>query len=407
MRNKQFGTLFAAAAVICALVMSCGDKSSKAPAPAAASSGTAQSSLDYSKNKLAISIPLTGNLMQYGVSYRNAIQLAVADFNKAGGLNGVDVALEINDDKGDQREAINLANRIIEDPKVFAVVGSFGSSVSMASAPVYQRAGLPMVSPNTSHPDYPGMGDMMVPISPTAAMEKVNTAQLFSRDFGGKPLAILYQNTDLGVTSNGIIQEEYKKNGGVISAVETFVPGQTKDFTPLLSKIKAANPYALYIDAEYNDTAAIIIQADQMGFGDIRFCGPGNAIKFEFLNLVGTRADGMILSGTTPVYDEKVMAASANLSNYVKDFTRRYNELYPSNPCDGFAGAAYDAAMLAMTAARNVGTADAKTLIQEMLRVPVETVSGLNVRYEGNNIFKDMYVYRVENGAFVGYDVSK
>jgi branched-chain amino acid transport system substrate-binding protein len=345
--------------------------------------------------------------MQYGLSYRNAIQMAVSDFNKAGGLNGVDVTLEINDDKGEQREAINLANRIIEDPKAFAVVGSFGSSVSMASAPVYQRAGLPMVSPNTSHPDYPGMGDMMVPISPTAAMEKVYTVKLFSKEFNGEPLAILYQNTDLGVTSNEIIQEEYKRNGGAISVVETFVPGQTKDFTPLLSKIKAASPYALYIDAEYNDTAAIIIQADQMGFENIRLCGPGNAIKFEFLNLVGNRADGMILSGTTPVYDEKVMAASANLSNYLKDFTKRYNELYPSTPCDGFAGAAYDAAMLAMTAARNVGTADAKTLVQEMLRMPIETVAGLNVHYEGNNVFKDMYIYRVENGAFVGYDTNK
>jgi branched-chain amino acid transport system substrate-binding protein len=403
MKNNKLRIIFVMAAMVCVLVVSCGNKSSKPAAPASAVSG----GVDYSKNKLAISIPLTGNLMQYGISYRNAIQMAVSDFNKAGGLNGVDVELEINDDKGDQREAINLANRIIEDPKVFAVVGSFGSSVSMASAPVYQRAGLPMVSPNTSHPDYPGMGDMMVPVSPTAAMEKVSTAQLFSREFGGKPLSVLYQNTDLGVTSSGIIQEEYKKNGGVISVVETFVPGQTRDFTPLLSKIKAANPYALYIDAEYNDTAAIIIQADQMGFENIRFCGPGNAIKFEFLNLVGNMADGMILSGTTPVYDEKVMAASANLSNYVKDFTKRYNELYPSTPCDGFAGSAYDSAMLAMTAVRNVGAADAKALVQEMLRMPIETVAGLNMRYEGNNVFKDMYVYRVENGAFVGYDTNK
>jgi branched-chain amino acid transport system substrate-binding protein len=397
MKNKEFGILFVVA--VCALVLGCEGKSSKLATSAAVSGG-----LDYSKNKLAASIPLTGNLMQYGISYRNALQMAVADFNRAGGLNGVDVVLEINDDKGDQREAINLANRIIEDPKVFAVVGSFGSSVSMASAPVYQRAGLPMVSPNTSHPDYPGIGDMMVPDSPTAAMEKVSTARLFARDFGGKPLAILYQNTDLGVTNNEIIQETYKENGGTISVVETFVPGQTKDFTPLLSKIKAANPYALYIDAEYNDTGAIIIQADQMGFGNIHFCGPGNALKFEFLSLVGNRADGMILSGTGPVYDEKIMATSTLFSDYMKDFTRRYNELYPATPCDGFAGCMYDSAMLAMTAARNVGTADAKAMVREMLTVPIETVAALNMRYEGNRAIKDMYVYKVENGAFVGYD---
>lgn len=88
--------------------------------------------------------------MQYGISYQNALKMAVDDFNAAGGLNGEDVILEINDDKGDQKEAINLANKIVEEKDVFAVVGSFGSSVSMAAAPVYQRASMPMVSPNTS-----------------------------------------------------------------------------------------------------------------------------------------------------------------------------------------------------------------------------------------------------------------
>ena len=58
----------------------------------------------------------------------------------------------------DQKEAINLANKIIEEEDVFAVVGSFGSSVSMAAAPVYQKASMPMVSPNTSHPDFRGWG---------------------------------------------------------------------------------------------------------------------------------------------------------------------------------------------------------------------------------------------------------
>ena len=52
------------------------------------------------KHTIAASIPLTGNLMQYGISYQNALKMAVEDFNAAGGLNGEDVILEINDDKG-------------------------------------------------------------------------------------------------------------------------------------------------------------------------------------------------------------------------------------------------------------------------------------------------------------------
>ena len=121
---------------------------------------------ETTKLTLAASIPITGNLMQYGISYKNALTMAVNDFIAAGGINDKDVVLQMNDDKGDQKEAINLANKIIENKDVFAVIGSFGSSVSMAAAPVYQKAGMPMVSPNTSHPDFPSMGDMLVPISP-------------------------------------------------------------------------------------------------------------------------------------------------------------------------------------------------------------------------------------------------
>lgn len=91
--------------------------------------------------------------MQYGTSYKNAVEMAVEDFNAAGGIDGQPVELEVYDDKGDQKEAINVANIVIGNPDVFAVIGSYGSSVSMAAAPVYQEARMPMISPNTSHPD--------------------------------------------------------------------------------------------------------------------------------------------------------------------------------------------------------------------------------------------------------------
>ncbi len=360
----------------------------------------------YPKHTLAASIPLTGNLMQYGTSYQNALTMAVNDFNEAGGLDGEDVILEINDDKGDQKEAINLANKIIEEEDVFAVVGSYGSSVSMAAAPVYQKAAMPLVSPNTSHPDFPGMGDMMVPISPTADNERIPAAEVIYENFGGK-LAIMHQNTDLGVTGAEVLKSTYEELGGEVIMVENFVPQQTKDFTPIISKIKAADPDVLYIDGEYNDLANILIQIQQIGLPDVQLFGPGNAFKQEFLDIAGDAANGIILVGTTPVYEQSILENSTEYSDYLKDFTKRYNELYPDTPCDGFAAAAYDAAMLAMTAARNAGTGDPHALVEEMLKAPIEIACGKTMHYEnGNTLIKDVFMYTVEDGQFDAYSTE-
>lgn len=372
-------------------------------------SGGATGEADYTRNKLACSIPLTGNNMQYGIAYQNALNMAVDEFNAAGGLNGTDVVLEIFDDKGDQKEALNIANKIIEDPAVFAALGSFGSSVSMAAAPVYQKAGVPFVSPNTSHDDFPGMGDMMIPISPTAEIEKNNSSGIYLEAFDKGPLAIINQNTDLGVRAVEIITEYYEAGGGSITTVETFVPNETKDFTPLLSKIKATEPAALYIEAEYNDGAAIIIQAMQMGFEDIRLCSTGQMLKPEFLGLVGDLADGMIVCASTPSFEPSIMGTT-DFPDYVVNFVDTYTALYPDTPVDGFAAACYDGAMLAMVSARNVGTADSKVLVEEMLRCPIESVCGLGMHYEtddnspyGNSVYKELFVYQVEGDTFKNY----
>lgn len=410
---KRLISLALAGAMTATLLAGCGGGSSSgaassggsAPAASGAASSAAEpSGPSYSKHTLAVSIPLTGNLMQYGISYQNALKMAVDDFNAAGGLGGEDVILEINDDKGDQKEAINIANKIVEEKDVFAMIGSFGSSVSMAAAPVYQKASMPMISPNTSHPDYPGMGDMMIPISPVADLERTATAKMLYNNFGGKDLAIMHQNTDLGVTGAEILKNTYEELGGKVVIVENFVPQQTKDFTPIISKIKATNPGILYIDGEYNDIANILIQIDNIGLDGVQLAGPGNAFKQEFLDIAGTKADGIVLAGTTPVYLDSIMNGENDYSEALIDFTNRYNELYPDVACDGFAACAYDSAMLAMNAAKNVGTDDPKALVEEMLKCPIDAVSGRDMGYvDGNNVTKGVYTYTVVNGEFKGY----
>lgn len=409
-KTPRILSLLAIVLCLCMVFTACAPKDNETQAPQSsekeeqkAPEVTAEPVATTTKLKLAATIPVTGNTMQYGISYKNALEMAVADFNAAGGLNGQPIELVIFDDKGDQTEAINVAYKIIDDPDVFAVVGSFGSAVSMAIAPVFEEAGIPFLSPNTSHVDFPGMGEYLLPICPVKTTEISTFAKTLVEKLGAKDLAVVYANNDTGVLSEATISDVWASCGGKVVSSENYISGETQDFTPILSKVKEAAPEIIYLTGGYNDIANIILQAEKIGLNNVQFVGPGDVLLQEFLDLVGTSADGIILGGTTPVYSEELLTEEA-FGKTVVDFRDRYNELYTGSTCDGFAACAYDAAMLAMQAAAHVGTEDGMALVNEIESMDYDCVSAVAMHYEnGNTVVKDVCIYTVENGAFTNY----
>lgn len=382
--------------MVMGMVTGCGSSQAQ-DTDGAENAPAAEESTKSLKTKLAVCLPLTGNNMQYGVSYRNAITMAVDEFNEAGGVNGQSVTVEFYDDKGDQKEGLNAANKIVSDPEVFAAIGSFGSSLSMAITPVFEEAQVPLISPNTSHPDYPTMSTMGISISQTAEFEQKSCAEMVSEKFNNASVAFLYQNTDHGVSACENFTKYYEACGGKVVATETFLPGQTKDFTPLLSKIKATNPEILYVSADYTDCAQALLQCEKVGL-TAQFVAPGMVVKQEFLDIVGTKCDGTVLVSGDAVYLPEVIAKS-NYKQSVIDFINGYNERYPETSCDGFAAGAYDAARLLLSALSEVGD-DPMAIVDYVHSLPIDMVSAVNPRFDGAAYCKDIYFYTIEDGAF-------
>ena len=390
------------------------DSGSTATTQAAASEETeaaaeeAEATPTYNKVKLAAPIPLTGANSQYGIAYRNAMEMAVEKFNSEGGLNGTEVVLEVLDDQSDVTQATNLANQIIDDPDVFAVVGTFGSSTGMATAPIYQGAGMPLVAPNISHQDFPALGDLLVPISPTATVEINGVADvLFSCTGEGTTMAILYATTDLGVNVNEILSTRWPELGGEIVYSNSFVSGETKDFSALLTEVIALDPDIIYVSGEYYDVASVILQARQLGCSeDVIFSGPGQCFTQEFLDLCGEEAYNGIYCGTLPAYFEDVITTehySDTMVNFMNDYNERYEET-----CNGFAGNCYDGIMLTLLAAREVGTDDPHALVNEILTYDgYESVSTSHLFFTDYNYAnKELCAYTVEDGHFAVVEVE-
>lgn len=367
-------------------------KASEAPTSAAGNSGNTASA----KNKLAFFLPMTGDQMQYGESLSRGAELALKQYNEA---HGTDYVIEVFDDKGDPTEAVNVANKIVTDPTVIAGMGSFSSSCAMAAAPVFEEADLLLFSPNASHTDFPSMGKNMFSAVMSQKYEGAEFADALIGRFGTQNIALLYQNTDHGVIATDVFSKEYEAKGGAVISKETFVPGQTTDFSPVLSKIKEKNPDLLYVNASYSDCAQILMQAKALNLNCQYVC-PGMALTEEFLKVVGTTIDGTLVLSSVPAFLPSVLETAkldASMQAFVDSYTTEYNEIP-----DGFAASAFDAVNIVLDACAKVGT-DTPVLREEIAKLrDFPGVSGYNMQFnESKEMVKGIYMFQIQNGQFV------
>lgn len=347
--------------------------------------------------KIGFFAPLTGNNMQYGVSFQNAINMKVEEINNAGGINGQQIKIVAYDDKSDPKEAVNIANKIVADPEIKVAIGSFSSSCSMAAAPVFAEAGVMHIGPTASHPDFVNMGDMAFTIAMTMEFEAAADANYAYEKIGGKDLAIIYLNSDYGVSHASVLKEQYEANGGKVIAYEEFIPGQTKDFTPIITKVKQSNPGALFVIADYSDGANIFKQAQNLGL-ECDLIGPGMLIKEEFVDVVGDAAEGLLMLSTLPIYSEE---DRENEDPNKAKFVSKYQDKYDAIP-DGFPANAYDCITLLTEAIEKVGY-DADKLSEEFRNIGrYEGVSGnITIDPETKQVKRDLMVYTIQDGKYV------
>ena len=349
------------------------------------------------KDTIAVSIPITGNNAQYGVSYKNAIELAVEKFNAAGGLNGTPVKIEWFDDAGDKVQATNIANKIAEMPNVFAFIGSYGSTVSLPMCNILQEARIPVLSPNTSHPDYFSVGDMMMPISARADNCFNEVGNVLIKDYAPKKVGMIYENNDSGVENTRVIGAKMTSQGIPFESAP-FVAAETHDFTPIITSIMTSNPDLVVICTTYQSAAEIIMQTRQLGYDKVTLVCIGSAVKPQILGLAGAYGNGVVFCTTQRLYTADILADN-DYGEYVENLYAEYVKKY-NIEFDGPASFAYDAAVLACDAAKNVGTNDPVAFINYCKQLKPELCSG-GAWFEGDEFYRTVYSFKIENGKFV------
>lgn len=348
------------------------------------------SAIGANEIRIAVCGPMTGNYSQYGQAFKDGTMLMAKMVNAAGGINGVPVKIEIYDDKNEQKEGVNIAQRLVADKGVVCVIGHFSSGVCLAAAPVYLREGLVEISPTSSHPDFTKQGNYMFRNNVTEDMEGPASAEYIINKLGKKNIAIIYVNNDWGVTAKGYFTEGVKKFGGKIVASEMFIDGQTRDFTPIITKIMAAKADILFLAAMYTETGMIAQQIERLGY-KIDMFGNSSVYTDALIQLAGKSVEGMRLAAS--YFDED---PSPVVRNFVDSFKKEYGTVP-----DQYAALAYDTCGIVIEALKKSGPDRAKLRDAIAATKDYPGVTGNTTLNEFRDAVKGVIIVKIENGKFV------
>ncbi|MBS7219883.1 MAG: ABC transporter substrate-binding protein [Clostridiales bacterium] len=336
--------------------------------------------------------PMTGDSKQYGDTEKVAVELALEKINgEMGGLlGGRELIVDFYDDKNDAKEAVTIANKIVGEGKYVASIGGFGSTPSMAAAPIYEEAQIINYSPTASHADYSAIGDFIFRNTPTQSLETTAYADYVYNELGIKTVCILNVNDDWGNNIAKIFTERFEELGGQVLSTESYLPNQTTDFTPMISKAKTLNPEAFFPIAYYQDSANILKQADSLDF-DVQMILSSSTLKQELLDLAGDLANGCFLMNCyTPDID----------TERFKEVIGEY-EARTGKAGDAFVMQTYDVVMQLAQAVEEAGTDDPVAVRDVLDGMTYECLAGEYTMNEIGDAVRPLQPIKVIDGAFV------
>ena len=161
----------------------------------------------HAQIKIGFQAPLTGPSATDGKSAQIAATMAVEDINAAGGVLGQKIELVTYDDQAKSDQAIFTANKLIGEDGVKLVVNGSYSASGRAAAPVFQKAGVVMISAYGVHPDITRAGDYMFRLVHLGPPQGAATALYIGKTLGIKKVSTITMDNDYGqATMDGFLE---------------------------------------------------------------------------------------------------------------------------------------------------------------------------------------------------------
>jgi len=336
--------------------------------------------------KIGFNVPLTGFAAADGESALNGAKLAVNQANASGGINGKQIELVVYDDQASPKEAVPIANRLIEKDGVkVAVSGSYSGS-TRAAAGVFQAAGIPYISAYAIHPGITRAGKYVFRTSFMGEVQGRAGALLIGQTMQLKRVVVITLKNDFGKSLAAGFKAE-AANFGIEILNEYEYSIRDRQFGPIVAKVRADKPDAIYASG-YFFTAGPLVNQLRSGGVTVPVIGQEGYDSEQFIKIAGAASEGVIITTS--------LDRDSN-SPETRSFITEYEKL-TGNKVDMVAASGHTALNVVITALRKAGTSNPEAIRNAIAQTQLTAATGHISFNTLGEVRKNVQVQIVRNG---------
>ncbi|MGH7264677.1 MAG: ABC transporter substrate-binding protein [Candidatus Rokuibacteriota bacterium] len=346
---------------------------------------------------LGVIAPLTGSKAEQGMQFKEGAELAVADLNRAGGVLGRQVRLEILDDEGQPKNAVAAAQKLAANRSVVGVIGPSSTASCRAALPILERAKLVTISPSASTASLVTDHKYMYLMSPAIPFYGPLVPRFAQQELGAKKIAIVKVKDDWGLGVSRAAREYAQQHGMTVVAEVEYAQGD-RDFKTHITAVKDKGPDVVILNTHYTEGAIITKQARELGL-TVPIVAQGTNVYPQYVEIAGQAAEGSIgwVDFLASLDDPGVKRAVA-----------RFQEAYGTPPLN-YHITSYDGVHVIADAIKKVGNTEDREAIARTVG-QLRDFSGLvgKVSYDAQRLpVRELFWTVVKDGKWVLYRPTK
>ena len=348
--------------------------------------------------KIAYVGPMTGDYSAFGIDISRGAELAIVDNPE---IKGFAVELVVEDTQGSPEQGAAVANKLAADPQLVAVAGHTFSGSTEAAIPVYEDAGIVMVSPSTTLVGLPARGpNVYNRVAFSDGDQGRLAAEFIYNELGIRKVVVVHDGGAYGQGLVEVMSENFEGLGGEVLGMEAITPGEA-DYSAQLADIATLGPELVYYGGYDADAAVLVTQMAGAGLGDAIFFGCDGTYGTNYLDLSGSASEGSY-STYVPI------PPSDAFEQFKADYEAAYGD--PQGKLSPFSPHGYDSVSVLLYAIDEVSTESdgMLTIPRQALAQAVRSLSGFEgltgplTNYGTGNLAAASPVFMiVENGEWV------
>ena len=268
---------------------------------------------------------LSGPLAGFGKQLKNGIQMRTEEINASGGINGRKLKMVIEDSGYDPKKGLLAAQKLVQQDKIFAMVGTLGTGVAMASfQPLFEK-NVPNLMPLTAAREmYEPLNKLKFSFAAPYYDQVRMGVKWMAKERGAKKFCVIYQDDEFGLEVFRGAEQGLKDIKQDFAEKTTFKRGAT-DFSAQVAKMKSSGCDTVVLGTIIRETIGTIGTAKKMGW-DPQFLGSSAAYTDLIHKLGGKAMDGFYATFQTgvPYMDDP--------SRNVREWGARYKAKYGEDP---------------------------------------------------------------------------